>query len=383
MSAEFSSMKNNSTRRSFLKQISAWAAAGVGASFFSAGCGGSSAQVKEGLIIGPGKYISQGQTKYVLSIIDLDAKLPRPRVTPLEFFAHGVSPHPLEPEKAALFQKHGPGACLVDLVKGQVIQPIITEPGLEFYGHGAYSRDAKWLYATETDVKDNYRGLIHVRDGKTLTTIGEFPSFGLAPHDCQLVDDGKTLVITNGGGEYETDEFGSVTYVDVASEKLIEKIPLPKDRNAGHLSLTPQGDLAVVSAPREGLDPEENSGGVAVRPAGEEFQPIESPKKLVERMIGETLSLSIHEPSRVVGATTPEGNLLSFWNLDTGELVKSVELPKPRGITLTLDNKFFVVSYDVRADLTFFATDTLERVSQRDLSTSYMTGSHLITYQLA
>ena len=81
--------------------------------------------------------------------------------------------------------------------------------------------------------------------------LGAFPTYGMAPHDCHLVEGGRTLVITNGGGPVDSPFLPSVTFVDVASRALLEKHEvLDRNRNMGHVALTDNREFAVVSAPR-------------------------------------------------------------------------------------------------------------------------------------
>ena len=47
-----------------------------------------------------------------------------------------------------------------------------SDLGREFYGHGAFSPDGSTLYATESIIDEDYRGVVVVRDAKTLEEIG-------------------------------------------------------------------------------------------------------------------------------------------------------------------------------------------------------------------
>ena len=73
------------------------------------------------------------------------------------------------------------------------------------------------------------------------------------------------MAITNAGGSIDdTMEQPSVTFVDIETRKLLEKIELDNHAfNTGHLAYQ-NGDLVVVSAPREGLD-EMSLGAVSIR----------------------------------------------------------------------------------------------------------------------
>jgi hypothetical protein len=341
--------------------------------------------IKHGTLIGPGKYVEKGEARTVLSIIDLDAMPARPRLVPLDFFAHGVSPHPARPTLAMLFEKHGKGCCEVDLVAARVTRPIATAPGREFYGHGAFSADGAVVYCTEVVLSDKKRGVIVVRDGKTYDVVGEFPSYGTSPHDCRLTDGGKTLAITNGGTPFGDDASPpSVTFVDIASERLLEKLEFETPRiNAGHLALTSRRELAVVSAMRDGLPPDA-PGAVSFRAATDLLRTMTEPADIARRMKGESLSVAIHEPSGTVGVTNPEGNIVTFWNMREERFLKHIELEKPRGIALVLGGRYFAVSYAEPAGIVmqFVDVKTLELVSSARLDRSFLSGSHFIVYPL-
>ncbi len=107
-----------------------------------------------------------------------------------------------------------------------------TKPDRHFFGHGAFSADGRLLYSTENDY-DGARGVIGVRDATDgYKQIGEFSAHGMEPHDIQLLADGRTMVIANGGIRTRPDSEGelnlpdmqpSLVYVDVETGDLLEE----------------------------------------------------------------------------------------------------------------------------------------------------------------
>ena len=63
----------------------------------------------KGTVLGGGGYASGGAQRFVLAFVDLDAPTPVASPMPLDFLAHGVSLHPRDPTRAAVFEKKGPG----------------------------------------------------------------------------------------------------------------------------------------------------------------------------------------------------------------------------------------------------------------------------------
>jgi hypothetical protein len=338
-----------------------------------------------GTALGAGRFVAPEKTTYILAFVDLDAPETRMHYFETGFFGHGMLPRPLEPHKALLFEKKGPGACEVDLRAGEVLRPITTVPNREFYGHGVFSRDATLLYCTESDLDDHFRGVVNVRDAHSMDVLGEFPTYGLAPHDCLLSEDGSTLVITNAGGDVGGEQAPCVAYVDVRTEQLIEKLEFDSGLiSAGHLALTPRGDLVCISAPRDGLPNKiQQPGGVSLRPFGGAWRTMTEPAEVTRRMVGETLSVAVHPESRTVAATTPEADLVTFWHLDRGELLGKLDVPYPRGVALTLDGSEFVVSYDrTESKLLRLDARTLEVDTSWKRENIGIGGSHLLTYDV-
>jgi hypothetical protein len=248
-----------------------------------------------------------------------------------------------------------------------------------FYGHGAFSPDGKLLYTTET-VNGIGTGVIGMRDATTLDYLGEFPTYGENPHDCHLIEGGRILLVTNGGGALGTAQRPSVTYVEVASRRLLEKLELDSDRfNTGHVSVDGSDGLVVVSAPRKGLTDRE-TGAVHLRRARDKLRTMDDPPQVAARMLGEALSVEVHPPTGIAAVTHPVGNMVTFWTVAGQKLLKVLELPRARGLTLTRDGRNFVVSYGESAELAEIDPETLELVQGSGLSQSFLTGSHLFNW---
>jgi hypothetical protein len=341
-----------------------------------------------GTLLGGGamRHKTTGQMVYHLGKLDLDAPEPGPVSVDLSFLAHGITPSPHDPALLVMFEKHGPGCCVVDLRAGAVAHTIDASAGRQFYGHGAFSRDGSLLYCTETDVRDRNKGYIAVRDGRDFAYLGDFPSFGQSPHDCLLAADGRTLVVSNGGSPVHHPDGPNVAYVDVDDRKLVERCDVRDPNiNAGHLALSAGGDLALVSAPRDGLEPEKHRGGISFRRGSGALETIEEPRDVTSLMLGETLSVAIHDATGIVGATNPLGHVVTFWRLATGELVKKLRVPSPRGIAISLSGDEFVLNFGDPPRAARVRADTLEPVDAPGNKRGHLslaTGSHILIYDV-
>jgi uncharacterized protein len=332
------------------------------------------------LLVGGGSYVDpadQATQRFVFSQADFGTG--EIALTPTTFLPHGIAIDPHNPNRLVTFQKIGAGCCEIDLAARSVTRTIAPTEGRWFYGHGAFSSDGKLLYSTET-VNSEERGVIGVRDAATFEYLGEFPTFGENPHDCHLVAGGKVLLVTNGGGALDSPLRPCVTWVDIDSRKLLDKRPLESERfNTGHLCLAADGGLAVVSAPRKGLT-DKDLGAVSLGRSHERLQTMQEPVPVTSRMIGEALSVAIHEPSQIVAVTHPFGDMVTFWSMRTFDFLKKLDLQRARGVTLTQDGKNFLVTYGPATDVVEIPPGTLAPARDSVLTQSFLSGSHVFNW---
>ncbi len=334
---------------------------------------------KQEIILGGGQYIDPKTHKiqHVFSVYNLTNN--EKSIINMDFLPHGICLQPNNPLIISIFEKKGPHACEFDLSTLTVSRVIKTDPNRHFYGHGTYSKDGKLLYCTETYL-DTRDGIIAVRDAKTLNYLAEFPTYGKEPHECLLTDKGKTLIITNGGGDLEG-LAPSITYVDIKTARLIEQVTLTNARiNTGHLALGQNNNLIVVSAPRAGLETTD-LGGVSIRnKTNALLDSISKPSAIASRMKGEALSVVVYEPTQIAAVTHPSGNMVTFWSLNDHKLLKSMDLQSPRGVTLTTEKNAFVISYSKNAKMLEVDVNTLQIIDGSQRNTTYITGSHLYNW---
>lgn len=318
-----------------------------------------------------------GEERYSLDLLDLDRREAEVARIPLDFLGHGLAFHPTKPHLTAVFEKRGKRGCVADLTERQIVRAIKPLPGHAFYGHAAYSHTGDVLFVVESSL-ESCRGVVSIREPDTFATLGIFPTYGTAPHDCRLAEDGGTLVITNGGGPHNSAISPSVTFVDVHTHSLLEKHEVRDPvRNAGHVALGENHEFVLVSAPREGTPPHTTIGGVSLGARGAEWTRMDAPEAVASRLVGEALSVALHRPSRTALATHPDGNLVTLWNLQERDFVESFALPGPRGVAVTLDERFYVVSYGMEARLLFVDAQSRRPVTGADWRTGAFGGAHL------
>ncbi len=336
-----------------------------------------------GVFLGGGRYqeVANGPVKFVLSQITTYADgASAVKSLPSPMFPHGFAVDPQDTNRFLAFEKIGDGAAEYDLANWRIVRTLTPQPHRLFYGHGVFSTDAKLLYTTETDTADS-KGYIGIRDAQTLEYLGDFPTYGDHPHDCQLIDGGNTLVVTNGGGDKASRHLGNLSYISIAKRTLIKQYPVSDERfNAGHVELDAKGDALVVSAPRRGLSTD-NLGAIHVHKAGKKLQRLSQPSAVATRLTGEALSALMVPEQDLIVVTHPTPGLVTCWSIDTLKLRKAIELPFARGLALTCNNDEFLVSFGSNGSARRYTTGALEAVEHSTVENTLISGSHLMNWQ--
>ena len=328
------------------------------------------------IVVGGGMYknLDTNKIEFLLGYVDLGSYTTKQ--IPLNFLPHGIALDPHNHNRLFAYEKIGPGACVVNLEDLSLEQYIPPAKDCYFYGHGMPNKDGSLTFQTETNIYTK-KGVIPIRDTQTLQLVGQFPTFGEKPHDCHLIENGKVMAITNAGGSIDDImEQPSVTFVDIETRKLLEKIELDNHAfNTGHLAYQ-NGDLVVVSAPREGLD-EMSLGAVSIRKKNHKLVTMKDPESITAKIYGEALSVTIEPAKRIAAVTHPSGNLVTFWSIDANALLNAVSLPHARGVVLNTNGKSFIITYGKEASLIEIDVDTLLPMNDSIVKNTFISGSHL------
>ncbi|TIW80484.1 MAG: DUF1513 domain-containing protein, partial [Mesorhizobium sp.] len=204
---------------------------------------------------------------------------------------------------------------------------IASIAGRHFFGHGVFSPDGALLYATENDF-DNAAGVVGVYDAKAgFSRVGEFPTYGMGPHELLLLGDGRTLAIANGGIETHPD-YGraelniatmkpSYTLVDRITGDLIEKHELPP---ALH-------QLSIRHMDRDHRGPATDRPALVGRAArGKELELVEMPQDVLSGFRNYIGSVAANAVTGTIAVTSPEGNSLAVIDAASGRVVATRSL---------------------------------------------------------
>ena len=111
---------------------------------------------------------------------------------------HAFAVHPRRPEAVLFSRRPGQVALVIDLAHGRIRATIEHARDRLFAGHGVYTGDGALLFATEeTGRTAAGRGL--VRPGPGLSARGRVSHARDRPARDDVLRDGRTLVVANGG----------------------------------------------------------------------------------------------------------------------------------------------------------------------------------------
>lgn len=261
---------------------------------------------------------------------------------------------PLANDTALLFGRRPAFECAVVMFTEAQNTPIHATAGRHFNGHGCLSAAGDVLFTTE-NAYDEKRGVLGIRDRKTFQHLGEYDSGGLDPHDVQLMPDGKTLVVANGGIEQHPD-FGrrklnldtmqpSLVYIDAQTGKKIDEYRLPDHHlSIRHLIAAADGSVGVALQYEGDLYRQQPASLVAWQSHGGDLQLLDISAADVALFNGYMADLAYDSQQQILAVSSPRGNHTSFWSTRERRFLHAHSLPEPSGIAFLPQQQQFLVS---------------------------------------
>lgn len=290
---------------------------------------------------------------YALAIID-DAGQDLARV-PLPGRGHGMAVSPDKSRIMAFARRPGTFALLVDPFRRSEPQILTSIPGRHFYGHGCFSADGRLVYAVENDY-EAVRGVIGVYDvsGRDIKRIGELETGGIGPHDLLLTDNGRKLVIANGGIQTHPENpreklniatmSPSVVYMDLESGDLLAQHALATDLHQlslRHMAMDGQGQVWVGG---------QFEGDLSMRPPlvarltqDEAPRLTEIPDQITSGLQSYIGSVVANASGDVIATSAPRGGKVLFWSAATGDLLAAQQIIDGCGVA-PIDDSAFLIS---------------------------------------
>ena len=308
------------------------------------------------------------------------------------FRGHGLAQNPTRPSQVVMFARRpGVQGLVIDAQQGQEQTRFRCTSGKHLHGHGVFSQDGQWLFTSESDIASG-RGEICVRDTDQFKVQQVFASHGIGPHEISLLPDGKTLVVANGGLRTHPDSGrkvlnldtmdSSLTLLNSENGALIQQHKLANSKSSiRHLDVGQDGSVAVaIQVQRSAMTHPHTVPLAAVLSAGaSELKPLMAPEPLMIQLKDYMGSVRIHNASQTAAFTSPKGDLVLFWHLPSGDFKGFHAFHDVCGLTLSHDQKYFVVSNSA-GNIRHLSTDTLEeQKTQRMDFPAMQWDNHMIT----
>ncbi|MCG5240318.1 DUF1513 domain-containing protein [Azospirillum doebereinerae] len=303
--------------------------------------------------------------------------------TPTPGRAHAIEPHPTRAEAVAFARRPGRWFMPLSLTDGAPGAVVKAPDDRRFTGHGVFSADGALLYVAEDDVP-NEVGAIGVYDANDgYRRLGALPTHGLGPHELLLMADGAVLAVANGGvithpdtgrAKLNLDEMdSSLTYVEAATGRLIDKARLPAEHsNLGmrHIALLDDGAIAF------GVQDERPNGELQPltgthKPGGPAPRLFDAPEDLLITLDGYIGSVA--SDGKVLAASSPKGGLIALWDGASGDWLGSTKLPD--GCGLAAGREGFVATSGLGVIETLSARDAAAAAERR--TPAYRWDNHL------
>ena len=265
---------------------------------------------------------------------------------------HQVIDVPNKPNKVLAFARRPDNWLLeVDALSGEISQQFTTKSNHHLFGHGCFDRSGQYLFTTENAYPENIptkaeHGKIVVRDSSNYQIVAEYDSGGVGPHQCELMPDGKTLVIANGGIYTHPAKpreklnlatmAPNLSYMDIASGKIIGRYqPQHFQSSLRHLAVSKTGQVIV------GIQQQNKAGlmvPLIVSHRGEDHLiPMQGDENLWREFNHYTASVCINDDATIAAVSSPRGNITSYWQLSDLSLLAKHKYRDGAGVSFYQD----------------------------------------------
>lgn len=299
---------------------------------------------------------AQGSKKESYSLSWIGSGSSKANISLSGFRGHGLAQHPLRPTTAIMFGRRPATISIeVDLIRGDINKAFNCSAGRHFFGHGCFNRSGSVLFTTEADMNTG-KGKIGLRDARTYEQIGEYESHGIGPHELALLPDGKTLVVANGGilthpksGRKKLNLHSMdsrLSYIDIENGKLIDDYKVAESKaSIRHLDVADDGTVAfAMQVQRDVAQHDEIVPLGGIHAADKAIKLLKKPRNLIHKMNDYMGSVAINQKTRTAGFTSPRGDVVAFWDIDTQEPKGHYLLRDVSGITVANNQKDFVIT---------------------------------------
>lgn len=297
-------------------------------------------------------------------VVRLNATLDIEWELPLPARGHDVVQRPGADEGLVVARRPGTFASVFTLSSGDERKLLAPAPGRHFYGHGVYSADGRTLWMTENDY-DAGRGVVGVYDAADgYVRVGEFSSGGVGPHELNMLPDGRTLAVANGGIRTHPDTGReklnletmqpSLAYIDARSGRILENVGFETVRqqklSLRHFTVMPDGRIAIAC--QDQMEASDTALPLIFTHASDTGAPLRAlgmPADICRRLHGYCGSVAFDTDARVLAVSSPRGGLIALWHVPDGDIaaarwIGAGELADGCGVDQAISGQGFAIT---------------------------------------
>lgn len=254
---------------------------------------------------------------------------------------HGAVQHPVKPERVIVVARR-PGTELneIDIREQRIVRRVAAGPGRHFYGHAAFTRDGQYLLTTENAYASG-TGKIAVRRTDDYSQVEEYESGGIGPHDLQLLGDGRTLVVANGGIRTHPAEHRrklnldsmqpSLVYIDIDSGRLIDEYRLDNPKlSIRHLRVAAD-DRVLIALQYEG-DPSDVVPLLGLHAGQSSIETLHAPPGIAKRMLGYSSEAAFDATETEIYLALPRAGLLARFDSLSREFIDVIAIEQATSV---------------------------------------------------
>ncbi len=301
-------------------------------------------------------------------------------VVDVPIFAHSVEQNPNLQNRIMLIPRRGKKCIEYDVVANEVTAELDLGKN-SFYGHGCYVPGTTLFYAASFLYQNNNASIVlfDTKTGKMLREL-VIPG-GAGAHQCALSYDRKYVIMTLS--EKTKTHGPSVLWYDIKTEQIHRRVYGMRE-HAEHFSDLSDGYLIYtggVQSPHVetvigSIDPEKNVANFSM---GEDFR---------KHFSGLSVSICGLENKGLSFMTNLVEASLYIFNYKTGQLVKRIQTPAPRGLSLSNDGKIIFVTslmerHEKQSMVRAYSVETYEQIGEFHIPQTMAYSSHSSRFSLS
>lgn len=301
----------------------------------------------------PGRYVGAvglSDGRFAVSAIDRNGK-PLWQ-SPVDTRCHSGCTRPGSSQVLFFERRPGWSFYVFDSENGTRTHRVEAAPGEHFVGHGVFSPDGRWLYATASQYEQG-EGIVAVYDAhRDYQRVHTFELNGIGPHELTLHPDGETLVIGLGGILTHPDYDRIKLNLETMRPALIllnrhngaiagQFSPAHHQQSSRHVSVSANGRIYVAY---QYQGPLYEAPALIARLEGGKLREIRFDEDTQKALANYIASVIAHPENDLVAAASPVGGTAVVFNGRTGKLLARASIPDCAGIQALAGGDFLISS---------------------------------------